>query len=91
MPGVIYEGSAGHANFSDGSPGYTTDTFTWIASLTKLITSVSLMQLAERGSITLDEDIRPRLPELARLQILTGFDKHDKPILEDNSSPITLR
>jgi CubicO group peptidase (beta-lactamase class C family) len=49
------------------------------------------MQLVERGEIGLDDDVRPRIPELAKMQILRGFDENDKPILEDNTKSITLR
>lgn len=49
------------------------------------------MQLVERGSIALDDDVRSLVPELGELQILRGFDAEDKPILEDTDKPITLR
>jgi CubicO group peptidase (beta-lactamase class C family) len=48
------------------------------------------MQIVEQGKIALDDDVRPLVPELAALQIIRGFDG-DKPILEDNTRPITLR
>lgn len=49
------------------------------------------MQLVERGAVGLDDDVRPRVPELSQMQILRGFDAEDSPILEDNVKPITLR
>jgi CubicO group peptidase (beta-lactamase class C family) len=49
------------------------------------------MQLVERGLIGLDDDARPHVPELAAMQILRGFDADEKPVLEDNETPITLR
>lgn len=49
------------------------------------------MQLVERGLITLDEDLRPKIPYFQTVQILTGFDDNDKPIMENNTKPITLR
>lgn len=48
------------------------------------------MQIVERGLIQLDDDVRSLVPELANAQILRGFDD-DKPILESNVNPITLR
>jgi CubicO group peptidase (beta-lactamase class C family) len=48
------------------------------------------MQLVERGTLPLDDDVRTTIPELGTMQILRGFDG-DKPILEDNTKPITLR
>lgn len=61
-----------------------------MASLTKLLTATCLLQLVERGQITVHEDLRPRLPFLADVQILRGFDEDNQPILEDNDRPITL-
>lgn len=49
------------------------------------------MQIVEKGLIQLDDDVRPLVPELASAQIIRGFDGNDKPILEDNDTPITLR
>jgi CubicO group peptidase (beta-lactamase class C family) len=59
--------------------------------MTQLITATCLLQLVERGLVTLSEDLRPRVPQLAALQILKGFNDNDEPILEDNTKPITLR
>jgi CubicO group peptidase (beta-lactamase class C family) len=62
-----------------------------LASCTKLLTSISAMQCIERGLCKLDDDISPILPELASLEILTGFDEAGKPMLEKRKNPITLR
>jgi CubicO group peptidase (beta-lactamase class C family) len=66
------------------------DTFTWIASCTKIITSTCVMHLVEQGKASLDDDLRPLVPELAAMKILRGFDG-EKPILEENTKPITFR
>jgi CubicO group peptidase (beta-lactamase class C family) len=75
---------------SPGSAGFTPRSFTWIASSTKIITATALMQLVERGLVGLDDDVRPHVSQLAEMQVLKGFDG-DKPILENNTKPITLR
>lgn len=62
-----------------------------MASLTKIVTTTCLMQLVERGTLNLDDDVRPLIPELAAMQILRGFDADGRPNLEDNVVPITLR
>lgn len=70
----------------------------FLASATKLITSIAAMQLVERGQVTLDEDITSRIPALASQQVLNGFssasdsspDKQE-PVLEPRKNPITLR
>jgi methyl acetate hydrolase len=41
-------------------------------SMTKLITSVAAMQLAERGKIGLDDDLSTILPEMAEIPILSN-------------------
>jgi CubicO group peptidase (beta-lactamase class C family) len=38
--------------------------------MTKLVTAVAVMQLVERGVVSLDDDIREKVPELAGIQIL---------------------
>lgn len=64
----------------------------WIASCTKLMTTVAAMQCVERGLFTLDEDISRLLPEFKDIDILTGFDSATKaPKLEKNTKPITMR
>ncbi len=73
------------------SAPFSTDTFTWVASLTKIVTATCLMLLVEQGLVRLDDDMRAVVPELGRMQILRGFDADDQPILEDNTKPITLR
>ncbi|KAK2616135.1 hypothetical protein N8I77_002843 [Diaporthe amygdali] len=87
---VLYEGSAGRIGHHHETAKYTPDTFTYVASLTKLPTAICLLQLVERGQVSLDEDLRPRIPFLSEVQILRGFDENDQPILEDNHRPITL-
>lgn len=71
------------------------DATMWLASCTKLIGTVAVMQCVERGQLDLDDDISAILPDLKELGILTGFegspDGKDKPILVKNTKPITLR
>ncbi|KAK3688940.1 beta-lactamase/transpeptidase-like protein [Podospora appendiculata] len=88
---ILYEGAAGRIAPTIDAPAFAPDSFTWVASLTKIATVTCVMQIVERGLITLDEDIRPLVPELAGLQILRGFTDDEKPILEDNDKPVTLR
>jgi len=71
------------------SPTWSIDSFTYVASLTKLVTITAIMQLVEQGRMNLHDDMRETVPQLAAMQILKGFDG-DKPILEDNVKPITL-
>lgn len=60
--------------------------------MTKLASAISILQIVEKGLITLDEDIRPKIPFLNEVEIIKGFNNTTrKPILEPNTSPITLR
>jgi CubicO group peptidase (beta-lactamase class C family) len=43
----------------------------WLASCTKFIDTVAVMQCVERGQLDLDNEILPILPELKELGILT--------------------
>ena len=63
----------------------------WAASMSKIVTIAGVMSLVERGIVSLDDDMRTIVPELSALQILRGFTDDEKPVLEDNSLPITLR
>ncbi|OTB03560.1 hypothetical protein M426DRAFT_12499 [Hypoxylon sp. CI-4A] len=69
----------------------TADSVFWIASCTKLMTSVATLQQVERGSIGLDDDVSKILPELAAQKILKGFDEEGKPLYEDRQVPITVK
>lgn len=46
------------------------DLLYWVASITKLATAVAVVQLIERGILSLDDDIREKLPELKDIQII---------------------
>lgn len=89
---TLYTGSSGRSTFSPASPPYSPKTITWIASMTKLITATALLQLVSSNRITLDEDIRPHLPRLAQIPILTSFDTDkNEANLTPNTHSITLR
>lgn len=62
-----------------------------IASMTKAIASVAVMQSVEQGRIGLDDDLGALLPALANRQVLEGFDDEGKPVMRPAAGPITLR
>lgn len=68
-----------------------TDAVHWVASSTKLVTTVAVMQCVERGLLDLDADIANVLPEWESPRILTGFNENDEPIFRPATKPITLR
>ncbi|KAF2008714.1 beta-lactamase class C and other penicillin binding protein [Aaosphaeria arxii CBS 175.79] len=71
----IYCKSFGYKNVNvKNSKRLTLDTPSWIASQTKLTTSVAVMQVVEKGLIGLDDDVRDVLPQLKDLKVLIGFE-----------------
>lgn len=58
---IVWSGAYGVQEFEDSNP-VTTETLFTIASLTKLFTVTAIMQLAEDGSLGLDENISNFLP-----------------------------
>ena len=69
----------------------TPDTVMWIASMTKAITAAAAMQLVERGQLHLDTAAADVVPELARAQVLEGFDASGPPQLRPPRRAITLK
>jgi methyl acetate hydrolase len=72
-------------------PAMTLDIVVSVASMTKPVTSVAAMQLVEQGRIALDEPLGERLPELAAIQVLEGFDTAGVPRFRAPRRAITLR
>jgi methyl acetate hydrolase len=70
---VLYRGAFGVADVSTRRP-LGEDALFRIASMTKPVTSVALMQLVEQGRIALDDRADKYLPELAGLQVLASFE-----------------
>jgi CubicO group peptidase (beta-lactamase class C family) len=70
---VIYQSAFGVADVSTGRP-LNADALFRIASMTKAVTSVALMQLIEQGRLGLDDPAEKYLPELAGLKVFESFD-----------------
>ncbi len=88
--GVLYEGAFGARELGKNAP-MTPDTVVWIASMTKAITGTAAMQLVERGKLALERPASEVVPDLARAQVLEGFDAAGQPRLRAPRRPITLR
>ena len=68
------------------------DATMWIASCTKIMTTIAAMQCVERGLLGLDDDVTIILPELKGRDILKGFEEGtQKPILVPSTKKMTLR
>src|SRR5258708_2168336 len=69
----------------------TADSLFWIASFTKLVTSIVALQLIEEGRLSLDQTVASILPDFADLPILEGFDETGAPRLRRASDAPTIR
>src|SRR4051794_3345529 len=70
---VLYRGAFGVADVATGRP-LAADALFRIASMTKPVPSVALMQLVEQGRIGLEDPAEKYLPELAALKVVEFFD-----------------
>jgi CubicO group peptidase (beta-lactamase class C family) len=88
---VLYQGVFGVADVATGRP-LTADALFRIASMTKPITTVALMQLVEQGRIGLDDPAEKYLTELAGLKVFDSFDSATGAYrLRPASRPATVR
>ncbi|TVY44866.1 Acyltransferase LovD [Lachnellula cervina] len=100
LPGIILlaRDNGGHFQYTEtfGHKNPTEpidlDATFWLASCTKLLTTIAVLQCVESGQIKLDDDVSSVLTELKDIEILTGFrDGTDSPILKKAENKINLR
>lgn len=87
----LFRHAFGKTSLDDDARDFDFETTFWIASSTKLLTSISALQCVEKGLLKLDDDISVVLPEWKDPQILTGFDDDGKAQLTAAKGKITLR
>ncbi len=87
---VLYSGAHGRRRIDADQP-MTEDTVFWLASMTKAITCVGMLQLIEQGRAAMDQPAAELLPALANPQVLTGFGADGQPQLRPAKRPITIR
>ncbi|KAK8104579.1 uncharacterized protein PG998_011612 [Apiospora kogelbergensis] len=90
---IIYSKSLGTASQKEGRDlPFTASTICALASMSKLMTSVAVLQCVEDGKLDLDMDVKPLLPSIGKHGIITGFDdEKNSAVLEENTTTITLR
>ncbi|KAL9108752.1 MAG: hypothetical protein Q9227_006548 [Pyrenula ochraceoflavens] len=67
------------------------DDVVFLASATKLLTTIAALQCVEDGLLSLTGDLSSVAPELAAKQVITGFSEDgETPLLEPLARPITL-
>jgi CubicO group peptidase (beta-lactamase class C family) len=87
-PRGIWEGAAGLAA---AERPMTVDTVMWIASMTKPVSAVAVMQLVESGVLDLDAPAGDLVPYLAEVQVLEALAQDGTPALRPPKRPVTLR
>ncbi len=73
---IVYHKSFGYRTLDKKTPYKNTDIFR-LASMTKAFTTVSIMQLYERGQLGLDDPIYYYIPAFANMKVLDEFNKTD--------------
>ncbi|GAW20788.1 hypothetical protein ANO14919_102990 [Xylariales sp. No.14919] len=72
-------------------PPMTADTPMRVASCSKFLTSIMVLQCVEMGLASLDEGLERLLPEVAGLKVLTGFDEAGNPIEREPKTPVLVK
>jgi CubicO group peptidase (beta-lactamase class C family) len=85
VPGAVAMVASGDAVTYQTAMGMNMDAIFAIASMTKPVTSVAVMQLVESGKVRLDEPAGTYAPELAKVQVLDGGK------LRPPKTPVTVR
>lgn len=69
----------------------TPNTPMWMASFTKLMTTIAVLQCIENNKLSLETDVSSVLWELKDVKLLNGFDESGEPILRDHDKVITVK
>ena len=88
--GILFTHASGHRD-SEKRQTMSPDSIFAIASMTKLITTIAVLQLAEAGLIDLDTGLDQYLRETVNPKIIQGFDEKDNPIFVDAERSPTVR
>jgi CubicO group peptidase (beta-lactamase class C family) len=86
---VVHEHAYGMADIEAGRP-MSSDTYFYVYSMTKPITSVALLMLYEEGRFQLNEPVARYLPELADLKLYVGDGPGGRMILRDPQRQPTI-
>ena len=88
--GVLFTHASGYRDSENGQM-MRPDSIFAIASMTKLVTTIAVLQLVEASLIELDSGLDQYLPETINPKIIQGFDKDDDPIFVDAARSPTVR
>ena len=88
---TVYQGAFGQRSAAPAAP-MERDAIFRIASMTKPITSVAVLQLVEAGKVKLDASAGDYLPEIAQVQVIDHLDaKTGAASLRPPRTPVTVR
>lgn len=88
---VVYHKSFGHQNVEKTQPYQNGDIYR-LASMTKAVTTVSIMQLMEQGKLGLDDPIFYYIPAFREAKVLETFNEVDSSFTTvPAKNPITIR
>jgi methyl acetate hydrolase len=86
----IYEGAAGERMLGTGQP-MTIDTVCALFSTTKALTGTAILQCVEEGELDLDTPAKTYVPDIGKLEVLSGFDAAGTPQLRAPKRDISTR
>lgn len=86
---VVHRDAYGLADITAGRP-MSQDTYFYLYSMTKPVTSVALLMLYEEGKFQLDDPIAKYLPELAGLKLYVGEGNDGNMIVKDPARQPTV-
>jgi CubicO group peptidase (beta-lactamase class C family) len=88
--GIVHESAVGFRDIATKAPPMQKDTIFRIASMTKPITAIGVMILADEGKLNPDDDVAKHLPEFTGQMLLAEKGK-DTLSLKKPARPIKLR
>ena len=86
---TLYKGHFGYLDLEKKLPVDDNSLFR-IASMTKAVTSTCIMQLIERGELSLDTELKQFFPEVASKKIIEGFNENDQPIYSEVTNAVNI-
>ena len=92
VPGAAAAAATADGRVFEGAAGVlAVDSVIWIASMTKAITGAAVMQMVERGKLSLDTPAGDVVPEIATKEVLVGIEADGTVKTRPAKRPITLR
>lgn len=80
----------GRRSVAEAAP-MSADTVFWLASMTKLVTSIVALRLIEAGDLALDQPIADLRPDFADIPVLDGYDQAGKARIRAATDKPTIR